>query len=449
MSDQDRDNSIFDPETGEYRLVRPEQSRSAYSDAYYRSAPQSGRTSYGYSPVRGYPQGDGGPRFPAQMGLRGILVLCFVCVLMSVAVGVAGMYILSPPSRTDAAEVSADSDFYARARASQDTGDMPLRTEKLSTGAPLLTAEQIYPMACRQVVGVSTSETVRNVFGQTVSSGVTGSGVILSEDGYIVTNCHVIEHPYSAGQSISVVTYGGTSYPAQVIGVESDSDLAVLKIEASGLTPAALGDSDTLTVGQSVYAVGNPLGELTYTMTGGIVSALDRRISTDENITVNMFQFDAAVNNGNSGGPVYNGYGQVVGIVTAKYAADGMEGLGFAVPISDACYIANELITRGYVPGKAYLGLYLTDVSAGAARYFGMVQGAYVNGVEEGSCAAAAGILRGDIVTAVNDAAVRDRDDMVALVRQYRAGDSARLTVYRNGTYVTVTVVFDEALPAQ
>lgn len=449
MNEHDRDNSIFDEKTGEYSLVRPEETRSAYSDAYYRSAPQSGRVSYGYSPARGYPQQEGDTGYPGQMGLRGILALCLVCVLVAGAVGAAGMYVLYREDPADTAAASDTTDFYARARASQPAADMPLSIDKLSAGAVPMTAEQIYPLACRQVVGVSTAGTVQNIFGQVISTGVAGTGVVLSEDGYIITNYHVIERAYGAGQPITAVTHDGVSYPAQVVGVESDSDLAVLKIEAAGLEPASLGESDSLTVGQTVYAVGNPLGELTYTMTSGIVSAMDRRITTGENVTVNMFQFDAAVNNGNSGGPLYNAYGQVVGIVTAKYSAGGMEGLGFAIPISDACYIANELITRGYVPGKAYLGLRLSDVSSSAARYFGMVPGVYVNSVEAGSAAETAGLRHGDIVTAVNDVAVRDVDDMVALVRQYRAGDSARLTVYRGGVYSTVTVVFDEALPAQ
>ncbi len=443
MNEQDRDNRISDPDS-----PVPEQSRSVYSDAYYRSAPQSGRTSYGYSPARGYPQQDGGHRYPGQMGLRGILTLCIVCILMASAVGVGGMYVLSRSRPAYDAGTSAASDFYARARASQPADDMPLAIQKPGAGAQPMTAEQIYPMACRQVVGVSTSEAVQNVFGQVISTGVAGSGVILSQDGYIVTNYHVIERSYNTGQPISAVTCDGASYPAQVVGVESESDLAVLKIEAPDLEPAALGDSDMLTVGQTVYAVGNPLGELTYTMTSGIVSALDRRIAISEDMAVNMLQFDAAVNSGNSGGPLYNAYGQVVGIVTAKYSAGGTEGLGFAIPIADACYIANELITRGYVPGKAYLGLRLTNVSPSAARYFGMVTGAYVNDVVEGSCAAGAGLRRGDIITAVNGAAVRNSDDMVSQVRQYRAGDSAELTVYRDGAYIDVTVVFDEALPA-
>ena len=450
---EDRNHNAIGDDTPAYHDTRPAQARSVYSDAYYSSVPQSGRASYGYNPARGYPDPDCAAHHRGQIGLGGILALCLICVLVASAVGIGGMYVLFrdrlEPQMTQA-ETVALTDFYARARQDQESAvAMPLSTSSVSAGATPLTAEEIYPIACRQVVGVTVSETVYNIFGQASGSGVVGTGVILSQDGYIVTNYHVIQNAYSAGRTITAVMYDGTEYEAQVVGVEPDSDLVVLKIDATGLEPAALGDSDSLIVGQTIYAVGNPLGELTYTMTSGIVSALDRRITTDKNVTVNMFQFDAAVNNGNSGGPLYNAYGQVVGIVTAKFSADGMEGLGFAIPISDACYIANELITRGYVPGKAYLGLSLSNVSASVARYFNMVPGVYINGVEEGSCSQEAGLRRGDIITAVDDIVVKNMDDMVELVRQYRAGDSAKLTVYRDQAYISVTVVFDEALPAQ
>ncbi len=451
---ENRDGRDFGAEESEYHIVRPEQTRSVYSDAYYRSAPRDGCASYGYNPARCYPEGDSPVRHQGQFGLKGILVLGLICVLVASALGIGGIYILfrdRMDGQTDQAQTAVAADFYARARQEQEgtqTASL-LSTSSVSADTTPLTAEEIYPLACQQVVGVTTSDNQQNIFGQSSAQGVSGTGVILSEDGYIITNYHVIQSAYASGLPITIMLYDGEKYTAQVIGVEADSDLAVLKIDAQGLEPAVLGDSDSLVVGQTIYAVGNPLGELTYTMTSGIVSALDRRITTDENVTVNMFQFDAAVNNGNSGGPVYNAYGQVVGIVTAKFSDNGVEGLGFAIPISDACYIANELITRGYVPGKAYLGLTLTTVSPSVAQYYNMVPGVYVYDVEDGSCAQEAGLRTGDIITAVNGVTVSDKDEMVSVVRQYRAGDSAELTVYRELAYITVTVVFDEVLPAQ
>jgi len=235
---------------------------------------------------------------------------------------------------------------------------------------------------------------------------------------------------------------------AETVGIEADSDLAVLKIQAEGMTPAELGDSSSLRVGQTIYAVGNPLGELTYTMTSGIVSALDRNITTDVNVTVNMFQIDAAVNNGNSGGPVFNVYGQVIGVVTAKYTLYGMEGLGFAIPADEACRIASDLVEKGYVAGKAYLGLTLASVSPSAARYYDMVEGVYVYGVEEGSCAETAGLAVGDVITAIDGTAVAETAELAKAVKSYCAGDSAVLTVWRDQEYLQITVVFDEELPA-
>lgn len=188
----------------------------------------------------------------------------------------------------------------------------------------------------------------------TSSAAVSGSGFIASSDGYIITNYHVIQNAYEGNFDINVMTHDGTKYIATVVGTEQDNDIAVLKIDAEGLNPVTFGDSDELAVGDTVYAVGNPLGELEFSMSTGHVSAKDRAITTEESATpINVFQIDAAVNSGNSGGPVYNDQGQVVGVVNAKYSATGVEGIGFAIPANDAVSIANDLITKGYVTGKA------------------------------------------------------------------------------------------------
>ena len=416
---------------------------SAYSDAYYKSAPRGSSAPYGYNPAHCYTGEDAPCRRREQIGLGSIIALCLVCVMVASVLGFGGLYVLFRERMTpQPAQTAAETvDLYAQAiQARASTLSAPLSTSAVSPEATPMPAEEIYPMACRQVAGVL----VGGVLGQ---SDIFGSGVILCEDGYIITNYHVIQNGYAYDKTVTVLLHDGTEYEARIVGVEPDSDLAVLKIDATGLEPATLGDSSALVVGQTIYAVGNPMGQLTYTMTSGIVSALDRRITTDVDVTVNMFQFDAAVNNGNSGGPVYNAYGQVVGIVTAKFTNDGMEGLGFAIPITDACYIANDLITKGYVSGKAYLGLTLTSVSPSVAMYYNMVPGAYVYDVENGSCAQAAGLRTGDIITAIDGVEVADKDDMLEAVRQYRAGDTALLTVYRNLDYITAVVIFDEDIP--
>ena len=266
-----------------------------------------------------------------------------------------------------------------------------------------LTAAQLYEMACQQVVGVNTSVNTTNLFGQTTSSAVSGSGFIISEDGYIMTNYHVIEYAAVYKGELTVIMHDGTTYPAEIIGYESENDVAVIKIDAEGLNPVTFGSSENMVVGEDIYAVGNPLGELQFTMTKGMVSALDRYITTDSKTTINMFQIDAAVNSGNSGGPVYNTRGEVIGIVTAKYSDTGVEGLGFAIPIDDAVSISTQLIEQGYVSGKAFLGVNVQDITETYAYYLNLPRGAYIYSINDGSCAQTAGLRVGDVITAVGD----------------------------------------------
>ena len=319
-----------------------------------------------------------------------------------------------------------------------------------SPAGALLDPTEIYELATQQVVGISTEVTSTNVFGQMVTGAISGTGFIISSDGYILTNNHVVEKAYNENLKVTVMLYDGTEYEAKIVGVEGDNnDIAVLKIDATGLNAATLGNSDDMKVGESVYLVGNPLGELTYTMTAGIISALDREIAAEQDASVNMFQLDAAVNSGNSGGPVYNSRGQVIGVVTAKYKSTGVEGLGFAIPINDAAAIADELIEHGYVTGKPYFGIMVKTMTEQNAAYYNMVPGAYVYSVDAGSCAAAAGIRQGDVITKLGDAEVRNNADLTSAKKAYRAGDTAEVTVYRNGEYLTLTVIFDEKKPDQ
>lgn len=320
-----------------------------------------------------------------------------------------------------------------------------------STSAPAgsVAPSEIYAMACKQAVGISTDVTYTNFFGQNSSAAVSGSGFIIAEDGYILTNYHVIEYAFEHECDVTVMLHDGTVYTASIVGVEESNDIAVLKIDASGLTPVTFGDSSALSVGDEVYAVGNPLGELEFSMTFGRVSALDRLITTEENeLGINMFQFDAAVNSGNSGGPVYNAKGEVVGIVTAKYSSTGVEGLGFAVPMSDAADIASDLITKGYVTGKAYMGVQLDQrFTAVFSRYYGLPMGAYVSYVERGSCAEQAGIQSGDIITAIGEIQVKSYSDVNNALRRFSAGENTTISVYRSGNEMQLEIVFDEVKP--
>ena len=368
-----------------------------------------------------------------RMPVAAAVCLLLVCALLFSGIGAAAGYVV------------------ASTVTNRETASTTLHisnTPLAATGTEgTLTAHEIYDLGCKQVVGISIPITTTNVFGQTSSSAVVGSGFIITEDGYILTNYHVIEYADKYDYEINVMLHDGTSYTATLVGGEEESDVAVIKIDAAGLSAATLGDSDQMQVGQTVYTIGNPLGELDYTMTSGIVSALDREIQTEESVSINMFQIDAAVNSGNSGGPVYDAGGRVIGIVTAKYSESGVEGLGFAIPINDAVEIARQLMEQGYVSGKAYLGIAVQDIDSRYAKYYNIPQGTYVYSVEEGSCAESAGLTAGDVITAVDDIRIGSTTELKTALRNYAPGDTVTLTVYRAGTQSAVQVTLDEYIP--
>ena len=414
-----------------------------YSDAHY--VPENENT----VPPRYYTPPEKPVKAPKEKKPHGkwvkALCLCLVCALLGGLCG-AGIMAGSMNSRIVAVEQMLEEQTKETLSIGSQTSSTPAPVSTTTTAKPVAA---IYDQACNEVVGITTEVTYTNFFGQTSSSAVSGSGFIVSPDGYILTNYHVIEYAYKGNYAITVMLHDGTRYEASIVGVEDCNDIAVLKIDASGLDPVTFGDSDKLSVGDDVYAVGNPLGELEFSMTTGHVSALDRLITTDESSeAINMFQIDAAVNSGNSGGPVYNANGEVVGIVTAKYSDTGVEGLGFAIPINDAAKIANDLITKGYVTGKAYMGVSIDErYNSMYSQYYNMPIGAFVKSVESGSCAESAGIQAGDIITRLGDVEITGYSDLKQAIKQYSAGDSAELELYRAGESRTLTVTFDEAVP--
>ena len=311
------------------------------------------------------------------------------------------------------------------------------------TGRDLLTVPEVYATNVASTVGISGNVTT-NVWGQTVRNAVSGSGFLISQDGYILTNYHVI----NGVSDIKVTLYDGTSYDAVLVGGEEENDIAVLKIEAQGLTPVVIGSSKDLHVGDQVVAIGNPLGELTFTLTGGYVSALDRSITMSDGTVMNMIQTDTAINSGNSGGPLFNLYGEVVGITTAKLSNSSsssatVEGLGFAIPIDDVVDMVSDIMEHGYVTGKPNVGILLEEVSDQATRY-GIPSGAYVNAVLAGAAGDKAGLREGDIITAVNDTKVESISALQSAVRAFKAGDTAKFTVYRDGQSLDLDITFDE-----
>lgn len=422
--------------------------REDYSDAHYERAEESTVPPRYYTPpqrpVRTPKRNSGGKKSPAGL----------VCAVLAAAVlgGLGGAALTGNvlEHRFDdlefrLASVELSLQENVQAAGMSDSGEFSSAFEDLS--AEMKPAD-IYTQATKQVVGVRTEYTVTNFFGMTSSGAVSGSGFVVSEDGYILTNFHVVEEAYNRGLKIEVVTYDGAQYTASIVGVEAANDIAVLKIDAEGLSPAVFGDSDTLLVGDTVYAVGNPLGELEFSMSTGHVSALDRAIKTQENEEINMFQIDAAVNEGNSGGPVFDTSGKVIGIVTAKYSSSGVEGLGFAIPINDASSIAGDLITKGYVTGKAYMGVSLDNrYNSMYSQYYGTPLGAFVSGVTPGSAAERAGLQSGDIIMAVGDYTVAEYGDLKSALRHFSALDQSEITVYRSGSELHLPITFDEATP--
>lgn len=288
----------------------------------------------------------------------------------------------------------------------------------------------------------------------------TGTGIVLNKDGYIITNAHCIydsDAQNGSGKAVSVNVVMGdedsTEYEAEIVGYDLETDLAVLKIDAENLVPAEFGDSDKLRVGELVVAIGNPLGfELFGTTTCGIVSALNREVTINEK-DMTLIQTDTSINSGNSGGPLLNSYGQVIGINSAKISSNysssaaSVEGLAFAIPISDAAEIIDDLIDYGYVAGRPQLGIMSSDVGTEAAQRFGWPEGVYVVSVTPGSAAELAGLRQGDIITEIQGVEVTTTDELNKVKEEYNAGDTITLKVFRAGEELKVDLILQEVKP--
>ena len=377
---------------------------------------------------------------------RRAIALVLACAVVGGAAGVGGAAVYQRVAAPDTV-------MYQGERPTVDVD-----TVANSNGGQPMTPEQLYAANLASCVGITVSTTTVNFFGQTTTSAASGSGFVLTQDGYIVTNYHVIEDAVDDSSVTVTVSFAdGGKYTATLVGGEKDNDVAVIKIDATGLKPVTLGDSDQLVVGEDVYTIGNPLGELTYSLSDGLVSALDRLITTtstnpttgqQETTTLNVLQTNCDINPGNSGGPLFDGYGNVVGIVTAKYtqSSSGVsaEGLGFALPINDVKDIIQDLIEHGYVTGKPYMGVMVTSVPD-YAQHYGVSAGAYVESVAEGSCAQKAGLQVNDIIIAIDDTAIDSSTALTAaLSSNYKAGDTAKLTVLRGSDKLELTITFDE-----
>ena len=315
-----------------------------------------------------------------------------------------------------------------------------------------LTPQDVYENYVNAVVAISNEGTTTNIFGQTSQTASSGSGMIISEDGYILTNNHVVED----AESLTVTMTSGEEYPATVIGADEVNDVALIKIEGTGFPTVSIGDSDSIAVGQQVCAIGNPLGELTNTLTVGYVSALDREIyESSTGTSISMFQTDCAINSGNSGGPIFDMSGNVIGITTAKYSTSSLsssasiEGIGFCIPINDAMDIVSDFLTYGYVRGRASMGITCQTISSTVTQYYNLPTGVYVVSVVEGTGAEAAGLQEGDIICSMDGTATESVSDLKTLLKDYDPGDTAELEVYRNGETLTINITLDESVAAE
>ena len=309
-------------------------------------------------------------------------------------------------------------------------------------GKQQLTMPEVYAANVNSVVSINVSTTT-NVFGRTTESAASGSGFFITKDGYILTNYHVIE----GASTVKVTAYDGTTYDAAVIGGDEDYDIAVIKVEGTNFQPVVIGKSGSVQIGETVAAVGNPLGELTFSMSQGIVSCVNRAINVD-GTPFNMIQVDCSINPGNSGGPLVNTYGEVVGIVSAKYSSYSsttVEGIGFAIPINDVIAMIEDIMTNGYVTNKPFIGITpgtMTQQMAQQYRY-SVSEGVFVYSVEPGSAAEKAGLQMGDVILKIDDKEIKDTSDLTAAKKGYSAGDTATFTVYRGGETVQLELTFD------
>ncbi len=316
-------------------------------------------------------------------------------------------------------------------------------TVKQVSGQTLMSPAEVYASTVNSVVSINCSSVSTNIFGQSVQSASSGSGFIITQDGYIVTNHHVV----SGASSVTVTLYDGREYPATVVGSDSDYDVAVLKINATDLQPVTLGNSSSVNVGDSVLAIGNPLGELTFSMSQGIVSCCDRAINVD-GTPFNMIQVDASINPGNSGGPLMNLYGEVVGIVSAKYSSYSdttVEGLGFAIPIGDVQAIITDIMENGQVTDKPSFGITAGTMTEQMAAQYQIEQksGAFVYSVNKGGAGEKAGLRMGDVITKVDSTDIASMEDLTAAKKGHKAGDTVTVTYFRDGSSHTTSLTFD------
>ena len=420
--------------------------RRVVNDIPYRS--ENPYSHYNQQPER--QERKSGPK--KRTGIRVLAIVLAAVVLVTAGI-FGGMEFekflknnAADPKQTTTAEApsSQSGQQLQQIPADKDPVFVPSSGDQLDT----FNASEIYKNNVNSIVGINNNGETYNIFGQITSTAISGTGFIISEDGYILTNYHVVNSENISNPTLTVTLYNGDQdkYDAKVVGYDSFNDVALVKIEASGLTPVSLGDSDEVEPGQNIAIIGHPLGQLTYSISKGIVSSTDRRINV-EGVMMDLYQIDAAVNGGNSGGPAFNENGQVIGIVNAKYASSTIEGLGFIIPINSAVKIANDIINYGFVRGQAGFGITVKTVYRSGGYYMQIPFGLRVESVTPGSCAEKAGIKVGDVIIRLGNTEVSSQSELNAAKATYKAGDTAEVTIYRDQSEITLTITFDEFIP--
>lgn len=484
-------------QNGYYRNTTPHQNEAVHSGAYQQqnaagsayNNPAGGQTTPtgnggsgnngGYSYVNYYSDPNGGdPNKKPKKKHTGLKVAAFVLAMVLVSGGSIGVYEGIRSSNADnSSSIVASNDSSA---AESSTGDSSSSKKsdssqswiQLASTNGSMSVADIVKKVTPSVVGVQSTFSSSNGSnnnpmngyggffgygsqGNNGSQGMTGvgTGIIMSKDGYIVTNAHVIyddEYGYGEASSVQIqMSDEETTYDARIVAYDKEADIAVLKIDADNLTPAEFGDSSSCEVGEMVVAIGNPLGlQFQNTVTCGIISALDRKVTINDN-TMTLIQTDTAINNGNSGGPLINSSGQVIGINSAKmsstYSGEAtVEGIGFAIPMSEAKSIVDDLINYGYVTGRPQLGISCQDVTEAVSQAYNIPVGAYIFSVTAGGAADQAGLQPGDVITGIQDQTISTTEELNAVKNQYKAGDTITLTYVRAGETKKVDVTLAE-----
>ena len=413
---------------------------------YHREIPKLPDVSAVFSnenEVSYYPEGE---HKPSKKNRKKIFktIIAVACVFAISFISVGGYVIFTNNGRDLPFHSSEDSSSSLTESSFTDETPKSVNAEGLPSLMQLAARENA--LSVPNIV-IKVSPSVVGISSEVSGGTATGTGIIMSDDGYIITNCHVVEDALGITVVISVGD-DFEEYEAALVGLDSQTDLAVLKIDKTGLTAAEFGLSSNLLVGELAIAIGNPLGfELSGSVTGGIISALNRELTVDEK-QMTLIQTDAAINPGNSGGPLVNSFGQVIGINSVKIASTfstSIDGIGFAIPIDDAKPIIDDLIQYGFVKSRPTLGISGEDVTSVISRYYDIPQGFLVRYVDPESGASDAGILIGDIVTAINDKAISSAAELNAAKSKYKAGDTVKLAIYRDGVDLEVDVVLAEA----